>query len=889
MMVVANDTIVVGGDFNYPPYSFINEDGNEVGYDVDVIRAITQELNMEVEFRFDHWDSTLNRLKTGKIDVIASIVYSESREKHYDFTFPLHTEYYAIFAHSKTSITDVYDLKGKMSAFLPGDISNERFLQPMGLLRDTVHVSSLPEAFDKINSNSCDYVITPYPLGKQIIDEGNFRSIKVKGPPIIPSVYCLAVREGNSELLAQLNIGIEKLNRTGQLNTIYNKWVRYKRQDDRYQSWFTYTLYILGGLLGVTVVLFLFIKSLRTQVTKKTKQIRDTEELYRKVFKVVDEAILVGTVDGIITDANAKARALYDDNDGEIVGKSIFEVAEKDNLEFAQQTLSKLKKGEETVFGELHKHNSKGDFHFKVTGETINLVNEERFLVVFHDITEEKKSIHKLIEAKRMADEANNAKSSFLASVSHEVRTPLNAIIGYSNLLNKSELTESQFDYNRKIAMSAEVLMGLINNVLDIAKIEAKKFTLSEEPFNLANVIRKITEIQQFKVSEKNLNFQVDINKNLPEWIIGDELRLTQVLLNILNNALKFTEKGSIILKVNYENLNSLKRKKVLFSVKDTGVGIASDKIDEVFKPFEQVENTTSRMYSGTGLGLPITKHLVELMDGEILIESEPNNGTVVNISIPFDVVTDTAKHIYAEEKQEPVNNIAGISILLVEDNAFNAEIFIEQLVEFDLKITLAQDGYKAIEILKENNFDVILMDIEMPGLDGYETTKEIRKQQLSNAPIIALSAHTLQSEKEKAKEAGMIEHLGKPIEIEKIIEVIKKATVNNNILLEKDKAIALFGGNVDIYNRALNRFVQNYSDISRKILSLYECNSENLFTVFHNLKSALKTIGALNLSKKAEYFEQEFNNNGNVADKDMVVKFTKDLDALISAILADE
>lgn len=884
MVSNASDTIIVGGDYNYPPYSFLDKDGNEIGYDVDVIKAIAKQIDLVVEFKFDHWDTTLSSLKQGEIDVIASIVYSESREENYDFTFPLHTEYYAIFAHNKTLINDVYDLESKRSAYLKGDISNEKFLQPMGLLANLVQVNSLPEAFSKINNHKCDYVIAPYPLGMQIIDEGGFSNIKVKGPPVIPSVYCLAVSEGNSKLLSQLNLGIERLNRSGQLNSIYNKWITYKRVEDRYQSWFTYTIYILAGLAGVVVVLFLFWNSLRIQVRKKTTQIRNTEELYRKVFKAVDEAILVGTVDGTITDLNAKARELYKDYKGEIVGKSIFDIAEEGNLVFAEQVLDKLKKGEETVFGELRKQNSKGEFFFKVVGECIQYDNENRFLVVFHDITEEKKSINKLIEAKRIADEANNAKSSFLASVSHEVRTPLNAIIGYSNLLAKSKLSSSQIDYNQKIIMSAELLLGLVNNVLDIAKIEAKKFTLHNEAFSLPKVIRKITEIQQFKVAEKGLTFNVDINEHIPEWVIGDELRLTQVLLNVLSNAVKFTDKGSVILKTNFENLNNQNIKNILFSIKDTGIGISPDKIEEVFKPFEQADNTTSRMYSGTGLGLSITKHLVALMNGEICIESDLNKGTIVNISIPLKQASDS-RVLPDESESNPKNEVElnDIRILLVEDNEFNAEILLEQLSEVDVSVIHANSGFKALELLQVNSFDVILMDIEMPGMDGFETTRKIKSMNLSNAPIIALSAHTMQADIERTKAAGMAEHLSKPIEIDKVVDTIYNAIhEKESLFLNIDEATQLFGGDIEMYSSVLARFVNTYRDIPNDIMHLYNTDKSKLLTVLHNLKSALKTIGGDTLSYEAAEMEQVYRNN-NVVKQEKLQEFALKLKQLIT------
>jgi len=750
-----NEKIIVGGDYNYPPYSFIDKNGKETGYDVDVINAIAEITGLDIEYNFGNWDTTLTNLKTGKIDIIASIVYSAKREKVYDFSFPLHTEYYAIFAKKSTKIKDVNDLGLKKPAILIGDISNELFFKPMGLFKDFIPVSSFPEGLKLVNNDKCDYIIVPYPLGMEAIRNNSFENIEVKGEPLIPIVYCLAVEEGNYELLAFLNQGIEILSRNGELDKIYKKWVKYKRQDDLYENLFYYTLIWVLILAVIVILLSAFWYSLKVQVNKKAKLIKANEQ--------------------------------------------------------------------------------------------INYL--------------------KLQKAKKEVDQANKTKSVFLSTISHEIRTPLFAIIGFTDLLNKTNLSQKQLDYNKKVKISGQLLLNLVNDVLDITKLEAEKIELNKSPFKLSELINEVCDIESIKAHKKNIKLICNIADNVPNTIIGDKLRLSQILLNLLNNSIKFTDKGRVKLLVNVENLSDLETKNkfnIVFSVKDTGIGMPNDSLKKLFKPFEQIHNTNQRKYGGTGLGLAISKQLVELMNGEILVESTEGIGSIFNVSIPFKIFKgkiENSENITIKQKTNEE-----INILLVEDNDFNAEIIIEQLTDINYKITHAKSGQEAIEILKKEKFHIILMDIEMPKMDGFETMKKIKNLDVSKAPVIAISAHDLYSEKEKTIKAGMKDYLCKPISIQKLNQAIlkHKTTIpkKSETIIDYDKGLAFFENNNEKYNRALFRFVKHYENIPKKLALISKENPELIKDYTHNLKSDGKTIGALKLSETATNYDNILRKN---------------------------
>ncbi len=847
------DTIIVGGDYDYPPYSYIDENGNPAGYDIDVFNAIAKILNVEPVYRLSEWDSALVNLSNRRVDVIAGMVYASERENKFDFTFPLHTEYYSIFALKKTDIKDVPALNGKKAAYLKGDISNEIFLSPLKLLTDSVPVSSLAEAFNVLDSGFCDYVVAPYPLGRQVIKDKQFKDIEVKGPPIIPSVYCYAVKEGNSRLLAKLNTAIEHLSRDGSLQKFHEKWIRYNRKDDKYENWFSYSLYFLFVLILVIFILILYWYSLRNQVAKKTSEIKNAEEIYQKIFNSVDDALVVTNNKGIIMDANLEALNLYGLDYKQMIGLSFIDIVDRDNKNLVKGLFADPASVNYQYEGEATRTTLQGIQYVHVNALRIILENEERYLIVLHDTTLRKNSFQQLEQAKIMAEEANSAKSTFLATMSHEIRTPLNAILGYTNLLQQMRLGKKQNDFVSKIGISGEILLNLVNDVLDITKIEARKLELSHETFSLKELMGKLCSIHKLKTDEKGLGFFVDISRDIPEFVVGDELRVSQILLNILNNAIKFTEKGQVSLRVNPEYLDELKpgnlKVRILFSIQDSGVGIADEEIDRLFRPFEQAQNTNVRKFGGTGLGLSISKQLVDLMGGEIMVDSNLNQGTTMNISIPFEVADIPLQQANLLVGATDIDHsLQGTRILLVEDNAFNAEILSEQLKDLKLEVTHVESGTGAFEVLKNHSFDIILMDIEMPEMDGYETTKTIIAQKLSYAPVIALSAYSIDDEKFKAYNAGMCDFLSKPVKIDvlltKIAIWVKKA---KRVIFEH--GLENFGGNIKMYKKALVRFELNFGQAGSDLNRIYQEDKAYLKRLTHNLKSALKMIGADELS----------------------------------------
>jgi signal transduction histidine kinase/CheY-like chemotaxis protein len=382
------------------------------------------------------------------------------------------------------------------------------------------------------------------------------------------------------------------------------------------------------------------------------------------------------------------------------------------------------------------------------------------------DISPQKSFQEQLIKSKEAAEYGKKVKETFLANMSHELRTPVNGIIGLTNLMRKTQMNDQQKGMLDLLETSSQSLLAVINDVLDISKIEAGKFSIVRTVNNLRSVVKSVYDLLKFKADEKNIEFLLEIADDVPEYIMIDSLRLNQILMNLLSNAIKFTDRGNVKLKVIALNRHADKVK-LKFSVEDTGIGIPSDRLSTVFDSFEQAEDDTTAKYGGTGLGLTIVKKLIELKDGELTVSSQIGKGSVFNFTNWYDVV-DKPK-----EKPQPRDYgrvlapfSESVSVLVAEDNLVNQFMLSKILKEWNVKVDMVDNGRKALEKLQDNHYDIVLMDTHMPEMSGYQTAKTIRvdfEEPKRSVPIISLSAASYDHEQQQAISAGMNDVLAKP------------------------------------------------------------------------------------------------------------------------------
>ncbi|MFT7246098.1 MAG: signal transduction histidine kinase/CheY-like chemotaxis protein [Candidatus Azotimanducaceae bacterium] len=363
--------------------------------------------------------------------------------------------------------------------------------------------------------------------------------------------------------------------------------------------------------------------------------------------------------------------------------------------------------------------------------------------------------------AEHEANQANQAKSEFLANMSHEIRTPMNGILGVLRLLAKDTLTPKHRNLVDLGLTSSENLLQLINDLLDIAKIESGKIEIEVSTFNARSIFEHVFQRALHQVMDENVELTLDCQLN-HDWVQGDSLRLQQILLNLVSNAIKFTHFGKIEISAEY----SSKDHRLKGSVIDSGIGIAEPALKDIFEPFTQAEASTTRKYGGTGLGLSICHQLVVMMDGEFTVESEPGNGSCFSFDLPMPPGEPAVEPLPSDIVKLTVRTPDQIRILLVEDNAINAELSLILLEDFHVSVDLAENGEVAVNMIANNDYQLVLMDCQMPVMDGYEATNKVRNElKLKDLPIIALTANAMTGDREKCLAAGMSDYLTKPID----------------------------------------------------------------------------------------------------------------------------
>ena len=378
------------------------------------------------------------------------------------------------------------------------------------------------------------------------------------------------------------------------------------------------------------------------------------------------------------------------------------------------------------------------------------------------------------IRKKRVeALEASEAKSQFLSTMSHEIRTPLNAIIGLSHILADNEPRKDQLENINALSYSGKILLNLLNNVLDFSKMQSTNIELDPIPTDLSLAVKQIKKIHEASCLRKGIEMKLDVDDDIP-IVMLDIVRYNQIVNNLVSNAIKFTDKGKVTLKIKkyfaYDD-----NVEILTQVTDTGIGIEEDKQQTIWEAFSQASNTTSRIYGGTGLGLPIVKSIVETMDSEIKVESEIGEGSTFYFILDLKVVPEQELEKKAKKRK---NNLEGIKVLLVEDNLINVMVGQQILEKAKLIVDVANDGMSAVEKIKEKDYDVVLMDIQMPVMDGYTATKEIRKFN-KELPILALSASVFMEVKDKISASGMNGFIFKPFNPEDLLDQIHRVTKN--------------------------------------------------------------------------------------------------------------
>jgi PAS domain S-box-containing protein len=507
-----------------------------------------------------------------------------------------------------------------------------------------------------------------------------------------------------------------------------------------------------------------FIQLARYQADIKMKNL-ELENFAVIVRNSADIICVVDAHDFRIQTINPAAEKIIGSKPATLIGKSIIDFAVED-----QRPAFRIK------LGEIIKDNistSVFELQFDTFSKRIIWAecriayqNKTLFLNI-SDISAQKSYQNQLIKSKENAEYGKKVKETFLANMSHELRTPINGIIGLTALLHKTELNEQQRGMINLLEVSSQSLLGVINDVLDISKMEAGKFSIVRSPNNLHNLVRSVYGLLKFKADESNIEFLLEITPDVPLNIMVDSLRLNQILMNLLSNAIKFTERGYVKLKISVLEKDA-NQAKLQFIIEDSGIGIPAARLTNIFESFEQADDSTASKYGGTGLGLAIVKKLVELKGGEIAVKSETGKGSVFTFVNRYMLAAKPKEKAVIKDVKSPLEQFENISVLVAEDNLVNQFMLAKMLKDWSMDVDIVDNGRKVLDKLQAKNYDLILMDTHMPELNGYETAKSIRinfEEPKRSIPIISLSAAAFDYEQQEAIASGMNDLLSKPFQ----------------------------------------------------------------------------------------------------------------------------
>lgn len=632
-------------------------------------------------------------------------------------------------------------------------------------------------------------------------------------------------------------------------------------------------------------------KLVNEDMQELNRRLKLKEIKYRNLIENANEIIFTTDINGKFTFMNDVGLRFVGLNETSLLDHYFHDLMDSEYSKIIENGgKDLLSNNEKVVYVEFPLKN-KPDFWI---GQNITVISDDKgkfgFQGIGRNISEKREYEKIILKEKLKAEQAAKEKSRFLANMSHEIRTPINGVVGLTNLLLETELTSKQKKYLEAIVSSSETLMVVINDILDLSKMDAGKLTFANKPFKIKTTLLQVIEMMDSKAIHKGLELNYSEKNNLPKYLFGDEARLNQIMYNLIGNAIKFTDKGfvSVDVETQFDTENQCY---LLVTISDSGIGITPEKLKNIFGAFSQVEENDSRKYQGTGLGLTISKRLIELQGGELTVKSTFGKGSVFSVKLPFIFSNENQSENKDTKQLKSISNFfPGLQILLAEDNPINQMVTIDLLSNKGAKIDLAENGQIALDMLEKKEYDIVLMDMQMPVLDGYKAMQEVRKnEKLKHNKIIALTAHVNETEMKKCYNAGADDYLSKPF---KPMELFNKiySLCNNEEIQEKQseydfsKLYQLTANNDALVKQMLETIKSESQKDIEIIISSHQKGDLNLSQkTFDNLKSTLTYIENNDLIITLGKLQESLKTNSGIESSFASIK--KHLNALTKSI----
>jgi len=794
------DSIYIKTNYDYPPYHFLNENSEPTGFSIDILNAISKTMGLDVHLELDDWTKVRLDLENNRIDAVMGMSYSPERGRKFNFSAPYIYITHSIFTRKNSNINSLEELKEKQVLVVKGDIMHD-YLVSNKITKYIVPVKNYLTALRLLSAGEYDCVLINKLHGQYAITQYNLSNLKPVGNAIQPKEICFAVvKKERKGLLAQINDGLQIIKSTGEYDKIYDKWFGiYERNDIKTQVYKIITLIFVP----IAVLLFLIIFwtwSLRKQVSLKTSELQnELNERKKTELQLIHEKSLLNSMINAIPDlifyknkkniyigCNQAFCQFNNKKPSEIIGKSDFEIFSTDKAQHYYESDYELIEHKKIYRKETWEISESGK-NFLLDTLKVPFTDEEGNILgivgICRDITERYHTEIDLKNAKEKAEESDRLKSSFLANMSHEIRTPMNAIIGFSDLLVDSDTKgDEREELVTHINNNCNTLLHLIDDIIDLAKIEANELNIFIKTTNINDILQELhenfTETKK-NISKKHIDIRLDDQKFKSNFYLEtDPYRLRQIVINLTDNALKYTEKGSV--NIGYTILNKLNL--VEFYIKDTGIGIPVEKQEDIFQRFNKIESDTNKLYRGTGLGLTITKNLIERLGGNIRVKSKVNEGSTFYFTLPLNTSQGIKQNKNIKKYQlKHLKNWKGKTILVAEDEDSNFKYIEILLQNKGIKVLRAENGFESVEICKgPEHINMVLMDIKMPGMNGLEATRKI-KQLKPDLPVIIQTAYAMQNDEKKSIQAGCDDYIAKPIKKEKLLSLIDKWMSSSN------------------------------------------------------------------------------------------------------------